>query len=216
MPSILTCPSCGMKMQIVEEHLGRKVQCPGCASTFTAAAEVIARTAPPPVPPRPYPDDRPPLRRPEPRERLGDRDDDDGRYRRRSERGVREAVGAPAVALMVVAIIGLVVAPLSFVFFALGGSGAFSEGRVRGRDEAMTDAVVGTLGMIGSAGALAVSILILIGALKMQKLQSYGMAVTASILAMVPLLTPCCLLGLPFGIWSLTVLNREDVKRAFR
>src|SRR5262249_45439633 len=108
MSSILTCPSCGMKMQVVAEHLGRRVQCPGCANTFTATTEMVAGSAPPPAPAprRPYADDRPPQRRPEPREREDYPSYDEGRYRRRSERGVREAVGAPAVAIMVVAIIG--------------------------------------------------------------------------------------------------------------
>jgi hypothetical protein len=54
------------------------------------------------------------------------------------------------------------------------------------------------------------------GALKMQRLESYGLAITSSILSLIPCLTCCCCLGLPFGIWSLVVLNRPDVRAAFR
>jgi hypothetical protein len=36
----------------------------------------------------------------------------------------------------------------------------------------------------------------------------------ASIFAMLPC-NPCCLLGLPIGIWALVVLSNEDVKDAF-
>lgn len=37
-----------------------------------------------------------------------------------------------------------------------------------------------------------------------------------SILSMVPCVSPCCLLGLPVGIWALVVLNTPEVKQAFR
>jgi hypothetical protein len=49
----------------------------------------------------------------------------------------------------------------------------------------------------------------------MQKLQSYQFALTASIVAMVPCISPCCLFGLPFGIWALVVLNKPEVKSQF-
>ena len=216
MPIILTCPSCGMQMQVLEEHLGRRVQCPSCGNTFTAATEIGAGPAPATSLRRPYADEQaPPPPRSERREYHDYPEYEDNRWRRRRERGVRDAVAGPAIALMVVAIIGLVGGPLSFVFFALGGSGAFAGDRVRGQQEAMSDAAVGVLGMVAASTAIAVSIVMLMGALRMQKLQSYGLALTGSILAMIPLLSPCCLLGLPFGIWSLTVLNRDDVKRAF-
>ena len=39
---------------------------------------------------------------------------------------------------------------------------------------------------------------------------------TATILAMIPCISPCCLLGLPVGIWSLVVLLDENVKASFR
>jgi hypothetical protein len=49
----------------------------------------------------------------------------------------------------------------------------------------------------------------------MQRLQMYGLAMTSSILAMIPCLSPCCLLGLPFGIWALVILNQDHVKQSF-
>ena len=54
------------------------------------------------------------------------------------------------------------------------------------------------------------------GATKMRRLESYGFAMSASVLMMLPWTLPCCLLGLPFGIWAVTALNREDVKEAFQ
>jgi predicted PurR-regulated permease PerM len=73
----------------------------------------------------------------------------------------------------------------------------------------------------GSAGygtsilALLVGATILFGALKMMHLQSYGWAMAAAILAVIPCLSPCCCLGIPFGIWALVVLSKPEVKAAF-
>ena len=57
--------------------------------------------------------------------------------------------------------------------------------------------------------------LIALAAFRMRRLESYGLAVTASVLAMLPCHAGF-LLGLPIGIWSLTVLMRPEVKAAFR
>ena len=72
------------------------------------------------------------------------------------------------------------------------------------------------------AGGYAPSILavltgaaILFGALKMMRLQSYGWAMAAAILAVIPCISPCCCLGIPFGIWALVVLSKPEVKAAF-
>jgi hypothetical protein len=59
------------------------------------------------------------------------------------------------------------------------------------------------------------SVVVLIGAVRMLALKSYALAFTVSILSLIPCVTPCCLLGLPFGIWALVVLSRPDVKSQF-
>jgi hypothetical protein len=63
--------------------------------------------------------------------------------------------------------------------------------------------------------AMVVGAVILFGALKMLRLQNYFWAMAASILAVIPCLSPCCCLGIPFGIWSLVVLSKPEVKSAF-
>lgn len=62
---------------------------------------------------------------------------------------------------------------------------------------------------------LFLSIFLFIGAKKLRRAESYGLALVTAILVMVPPLSPCCMLGLPFGIWALIVLLRPEVKRAF-
>jgi hypothetical protein len=75
-------------------------------------------------------------------------------------------------------------------------------------------AVSGPMAIAIGVLLLIMGILIIVGALKMKNLQSYGLAMTSSILAMFPC-SLCCLVGLPIGIWSLVVLSKPEVKSAF-
>jgi hypothetical protein len=72
---------------------------------------------------------------------------------------------------------------------------------------------------IGSgAGVLGIilAVLLIIGGVKMRKLESFGLAMTASVIAVIPCFSPCCVTGLPFGIWALVVLSDAYVRGAFR
>jgi predicted Zn finger-like uncharacterized protein len=52
---------------------------------------------------------------------------------------------------------------------------------------------------------------------RMHVLKSYGVAYAGAIISVIPVLgAPCCVLGIPFGIWALIVLNNPSVKSAFR
>lgn len=62
---------------------------------------------------------------------------------------------------------------------------------------------------------LAANVVIAVGAWAMIRLQSRGLALTACILAVIPCLGPCFILGIPFGIWGMVVLNDPRVRRAF-
>ncbi|HZI33647.1 MAG TPA: DUF4339 domain-containing protein [Candidatus Binatia bacterium] len=73
----------------------------------------------------------------------------------------------------------------------------------------------GPLGIVSNLFGLVLSVLILMGAIKMQSLRSYEFCVTAAILAMLPCLTPCCIIGLPIGLWALLVLMKPEVKSQF-
>lgn len=56
---------------------------------------------------------------------------------------------------------------------------------------------------------------IIAGAWKMFKGQSYPLAITAAVLSSIPCIGPCCCLGMIPGIWSLIVLLSSDVRAAF-
>jgi hypothetical protein len=127
------------------------------------------------------------------------------------------AVRGPAIALKVTAIIGLVFVVLGLALNILTLAGIDLGTRELGDQQfqKMLNSLGGTMGIIQNILGAAVGVLILLGASKMQSLQSHQFALTASILAMLPCVSPCCVLGLPFGIWALVVLNRPEVKSQF-
>jgi hypothetical protein len=73
--------------------------------------------------------------------------------------------------------------------------------------------------MIGPAGggflAIICNALVIFGGSKMRKLQGYGLAITACVLAILPCTGWCCIFGLVVGIWGIVVLMKDDVKTSF-
>lgn len=128
-----------------------------------------------------------------------------------------QLVTAPAIGLMVVA--GLGIASTLFGLAVLIAGGAVMP-ELPGLDPEFARIIrtvaFGPVGILIRVINLAIYVLILVGALRMQKLTGYGLVMTAAIIAMIPCFTgPCCLLGLPFGIWALVVMNKPEVKSQF-
>ena len=46
--------------------------------------------------------------------------------------------------------------------------------------------------------------------------KSHGICMAGAIISCIPVCTPCILLGIPFGIWAIVVLQQPAVKSAFR
>ncbi len=60
-----------------------------------------------------------------------------------------------------------------------------------------------------------ISVFILYGAKQMYNLRNWGISMAASVVFMIPCVSPCCCLGFPVGIWSLIVLYKDHVQDAF-
>jgi hypothetical protein len=69
---------------------------------------------------------------------------------------------------------------------------------------------------VGGLVGLVIAGVIIFGGLKMRSGESYNLAMAASVLAMIPLCSPCCILGLPIGIWAIITLRKDEVKNNFR
>ena len=129
-------------------------------------------------------------------------------------------VNGPAIALIVTAAIGMVLGVLSMLGSVLnigmmGAGGGMSQLEGMEGAEWVAPLMSGTVGIITAIIGIAVGAFIIYAMLQMKGLKSYGAAMAATILAMIPCISPCCILGLPFGIWSLVVLLKPEVKAAF-
>ena len=122
-----------------------------------------------------------------------------------------DQVSGPAIGLMITAILGILFQTGRLVWGNIGASVLASQPDI----PPAFVALFGRLGLATSLLGIMMGVVILIGALKMKKLEGYGFAMAASILAMIPCISPCCLVGLPIGIWALVVLSKPEIKRAF-
>ena len=122
-------------------------------------------------------------------------------------------VKGPATFMLVLGIISLVLAPLSVLYQFIAGQNSYDDLPPELRDFFLQFS--GASSLISNAISFITNILIVVGALKMKKLESYGLAMTASILCLV-CDCGCCLLGLGAGIWALVVLSDAQVKAAFK
>jgi len=118
----------------------------------------------------------------------------------------------PAISLMVTAGIG---AAFQLLGLALNLMGAGMGAAMRG-SRGMPNIMSGGIGAFFNVIGLVMVVVVFMGASKMKNAESYGFAMAAAIIAMIPCVSPCCLLGLPLGIWALIVLLKPEVKAAFQ
>jgi len=119
----------------------------------------------------------------------------------------------PAIFMMVLAIFSLILVPLSILYQFTQGQDAYSDLPPELRDFLLQSS--GVDAVVSNGLSFIANILILIGALKMRKCQSYGLAMTASILCIL-CDWGCCCLGIGAGIWAIVVLSKPEVKAVFR
>ena len=125
-------------------------------------------------------------------------------------------VSGPSIGLLVTGIIGGVFSIIGLFMSFLGTSlSSIMADRFDEFDERYAELYEGAAGIASSFIGILVAALIIYAALKMKELNQYGLCMAASILAMIPCISPCCIIGLPIGIWCLIVLTKPEVKAAF-
>ena len=164
-----------------------------------------------PAPRRRHDDDRDRESFPRRRHYEDERDDYDEQF---GYGDVRHKVRGPGVALMVVGWIGVVVS-IGTIVIAVAILVALANDPLppRGDDRAVLGTVLGICGLT----SLAACVIVAIGGQRMRECRSWGLSLTAAILAMssLLLLSLCSLFVVPFGIWALVVLVQPEVKREF-
>jgi hypothetical protein len=230
MPIEFPCQQCGKQLRTADDTAGKMARCPACgnvqpipaasrgAPAFTSRPNEPFSPGKPPSPAGPAPykfaDDAgkgvSPFGQPAKPNPFAETATPFNPYAApsypgafqapgRDEAYARNKVQGPAIALM--ATFGIAVA---IYVVALG---LFVVRAVQGNADPMEFAQF--------VVSLPLSIFVFYGANKMRRLEQHGVAVAAAICAMIPC-TGCCFLGIPFGIWALTVLNDSYVRGAFR
>lgn len=127
----------------------------------------------------------------------------------------QSVVRAPATALIVVSIICIVCVTVAFLFsgyLLVSGTAAQMQQPSIGISKETQIAIR----MVWSVIILVANGVILVAAIKMRNLRNFPLSMLGAILAVIPCIGPCYLLGIPFGIWALIALHQPGVKEDFR
>lgn len=130
-----------------------------------------------------------------------------------SQADALQKVSGPATGLIVTAILGFLTQATSLVMNVVGAG--MSASQMNQMPPAWAAMFSGTVAIVSSIIGILFGVVVLIGAMKMKKLENHGFAMAASIIAAVPCVSPCCFIGLPIGIWAIVVLMKPEVKNAF-
>ncbi len=121
-------------------------------------------------------------------------------------------VAIPATLMLILSGLAILVSIANIVLNLLGvGMGAMSGDT----DLAMNQAFSGAAGVVSAVIAVIVNAVVVFGALKMKKLESYTFSLVSAVLFALPC-SVCCLVNMPIGIWAIVTLMNAEVKAAFR
>lgn len=121
----------------------------------------------------------------------------------------------PAIALMSVAAFALFLGVVNVLLEVLVAAGVFQFPRRAGNQLAADPMIRASAQIGGAIFMMGYHGVILYGAKCMYAGRSFGLAMAASVLAVIPCCSPCLVLGIPFCIWSLVLLSDSQVKSAF-
>lgn len=122
----------------------------------------------------------------------------------------------PAIALIVVASISLVFCLLGLAIdVALLVSGMVEELEKLNKGP-VPQSMKMLVRSIWTVVLINASAFILYGAIQMKNLRKYSFARAATVVAMVPCIGPCCILGIPVGIWAFSVINKPGIEESFQ
>lgn len=196
----LECPQCRQPLDVPPEYVGTLVRCPACSSTFltalpksppTSTEYLVEELAPGVVAAAAPAAADVPI----------------------SSEHARGIVAAPALCLLVVAMLGFF-ADVIQVVQSLGRPINAVQGMPPWFDQMQRKARSPEAIVFVSASAV-LCLVIAFAAFQMMRLRYWSLALAGSMLAIINCANLCCLLGLPVGIWSIMTLLRPDVRDGF-
>jgi hypothetical protein len=207
----VTCQACGRQYNVKDEAAGKKFKCKDCGEVVSVpegggggggAADDFGD------PYNPYAEDEfgeegaaAPVAARRPKKKRG-----------RGASLAAERLKLPAIFLLIITALSVVNHVAGLVMHFMGVE-MFPMGPAQNPAEEF-GRMIG--GVIGGTFGIVMDTLAIVGAISMLRVSSFGLAMTGAIVSSIPCASPCCFLGIPFGIWALVVLNDADVRAAFR
>ncbi len=129
---------------------------------------------------------------------------------------VLSKIKAPAIGLIVVGALNFALGLLSVLSGLLRLTGIIPGDELPINEAERMGYLVGTFGVYGVAFiSLIIAPFMVYGAVQMLGGKSYKFAKTSAILAIIPFISCCFIIGIPFGIWALMVLSKPEVRAFF-
>ncbi len=232
------CTQCAKLLRTPDDTAGKQAKCPECGAimqipTAPPSAPPSATPSQPAVPggafvPPPPPPGTPQASSPfgpggsssagnvnpaNPYASPGQVDPTAGMYIGGLDPHAAQRLSGPGIGLIITGILGIGLRLTGMVvnlFFM--GAGVMPQGMQPMQQPFAIGAISYTVEIV----ACVLGVVVVLGGVRMRNLESYSLSMTAAILAIIPCLSPCCVLGIPFGIWALVVLNDSAVKTAFK
>ena len=134
---------------------------------------------------------------------------------------LEKKVKLPAIFLIITAGLGILLNLINLVTGLLGIGSIGSMENLQGTqgggmEQLIAPFMAGTMTIVFSVIGIIIGIVIIFSSMSMIKMEKWGFCMTGAILAMIPCISPCCILGIPFGIWAIVALSNADVKAAFK
>lgn len=129
-----------------------------------------------------------------------------------------DQVNGPGIGLIVAGALNILIGLARLVLSLFMGAIMGTMPAASGQDAEIQKIIAmasGTVGIVVGLVVLIMGGLTIFAGIKMRKLESYGLCMTGAILALIPCTFPCCVVGLPIGIWAIVVLSKNEVKSQF-
>lgn len=125
-------------------------------------------------------------------------------------------IRGPAIGLMVVSILAIAIGS----FGLIGNLFMYFSGAMDLLDDVRQRPIPASTSIVIKVAWGAVLILassyVLYGSIQMKNLGSYSAALSAAYISAIPCIGPCCIFGIPFGIWAIVVLKKPGVRESFK
>jgi|GEM_PF-3376855 len=133
-----------------------------------------------------------------------------------SEAQAKQAVQGPSIGLLVTGILVALDSLLAILLNIFGVAIQLPSGFGDPEIERMLKMMDSGMGLVVSVVKLGLAGLTIYAALEMGKLRNHALVTAMLVINMIPCCNGCCcLVGLPIGIWGLTVLAKPEIKKLF-